>query len=120
MPGSGKVCRAPALFVEVHFSIFIGQLHTIMATPAADSDPTQQREPTITNAPPPGRKFPCGKCGAKLDFDPSSRALQCPYCGYTQVIEPSSKDVEEHDLEAQLRQGVSGGVLAGRSSQVRC
>jgi DNA-directed RNA polymerase subunit RPC12/RpoP len=91
-----------------------------MATPAADSDPVQPREPTVTNAPPPGRKFPCGKCGAKLDFDPSSRALQCPYCGYTQVIEPSSKDVEEHDLDAQLFHGDGGGVLTGRSSQVRC
>jgi DNA-directed RNA polymerase subunit RPC12/RpoP len=120
MPGSGKVCRPPALFVGVHLSIFIGDQFTIMATPAADPDPVQQREPTITNAPPPGRKFPCAKCGAKLDFDPSSRALQCPYCGYTQIIEPSSQAVEEHDLEAQLRQGDGGGVLAGRSSQVRC
>src|SRR6266851_8420981 len=120
MPGSGKVCRAPALFVEVHFSIFIGQLHTIMATPAADSDPTQQREPTITNAPPPGRKFPCGKCGAKLDFDPSSRALQCPYCGYKQEIEPSKGGIEEKDLEELLAKGEGGKVLEGRSTQVKC
>jgi DNA-directed RNA polymerase subunit RPC12/RpoP len=92
----------------------------IMATPPADSEATQTREPSTTSAPPAGRKFPCAKCGAKLDFDPSSRALQCPYCGYTQVIEPSNQKLEEHDLEAQLRHGDGGGVLAGRSTQVRC
>src|SRR5947209_5617110 len=81
---------------------------------------TEQRPPTASKNPPPGRKFPCAKCGAKLDFDPSSRALHCPYCGYTQVIEPSSENVPQHDLETQLRQGVDSGVIAGRSSQVRC
>jgi predicted RNA-binding Zn-ribbon protein involved in translation (DUF1610 family) len=81
---------------------------------------SEPRQPTITNAPPPGRKFPCEKCGAKLDFDPASRSLQCPYCGHTQAIEPSKARVHKHDLESALEKGGDGTVLEGRSSQVTC
>jgi DNA-directed RNA polymerase subunit RPC12/RpoP len=77
------------------------------------------RQPTVTRAPPPGRKFPCEKCGAKLDFDPASRALQCPYCGHTQAIEPSKTQVQKHDLESVLKDG-DHTVLEGRSSQITC
>ena len=42
--------------------------------------------PAETKGPPPGRQFPCLKCGARLDFDPAVRALHCPYCGFTQTI----------------------------------
>ena len=80
------------------------------------------KPPTLTNAPPPGRKFPCRACGAKLDFDPTSRALKCPYCGYVEKIEPSSGAVEEHDFEAYLKHqaGVTVTAVPGRSEQVRC
>jgi DNA-directed RNA polymerase subunit RPC12/RpoP len=86
---------------------------------ATSSSPPEAREPLSPSGPPAGRKFPCAKCGAKLDFDPRSRALQCPYCGYTQAIEPSAARIEKHDLEAQLQQGTAG-VVPGRSSQVTC
>ena len=79
----------------------------------------EQRPPTVTNAPPAGRKFPCEKCGAKLDFDPASRALQCPYCGHTQTIEPSKASGIKHGLESALRKG-QREVIAGRSTQVKC
>jgi len=79
------------------------------------------KEPTVTKAPPPGRKFPCPECGAKLDFDPSSRALACPYCGHKVAIERGKKDLEEHDLKAYLRDRDSAKTaLAGHASQITC
>ncbi len=79
------------------------------------------KEPTVTKAPPAGRKFPCPKCGAKLDFDPSSRALACPYCGHKVTIERGKKDLEEHDLKDYLRDRDSAKTaLAGHASQITC
>jgi DNA-directed RNA polymerase subunit RPC12/RpoP len=86
--------------------------------------PTPEREvkaPTVTKAPPAGRQFPCPKCGAKLDFDPSAHALACPYCGHTVKIERGSKELEEHDLEAYLRDRDSLKTpLEGHASEVTC
>jgi DNA-directed RNA polymerase subunit RPC12/RpoP len=68
-----------------------------------------------------GRKFPCPGCGAKLDFDPSQRALKCPYCGYTETIDPSSEAVRERDWEEYWQNASSqGATIAGRSSEVQC
>jgi DNA-directed RNA polymerase subunit RPC12/RpoP len=103
-------------FFNFHFSILIFQFFPTMAMP---SEP-EPRQPTVTSAPPPGRKFPCEKCGAKLDFDPASRSLQCPYCGHTQAIEPSKAKVQKHDLESALEKGGGETALEGRSSQVTC
>jgi predicted RNA-binding Zn-ribbon protein involved in translation (DUF1610 family) len=72
-------------------------------------------------APPAGRKFPCAKCGAKLDFDPSSQALKCPYCGHEEAIAPATHAIEEHAYEEYLhRLAGRQRALEGRSSQVRC
>jgi DNA-directed RNA polymerase subunit RPC12/RpoP len=81
----------------------------------------ENRPPTLSKAPPPGKKFPCPQCGARLDFDPGSRGLTCPYCGHRVVIEPDSRGVEERPLAAYLDRKKSGAkVLEGRSSQVTC
>jgi DNA-directed RNA polymerase subunit RPC12/RpoP len=86
--------------------------------------PTPEREvkePTVTKAPPPGRKFPCPKCGAKLDFDPSAHALACPYCGHKEAIERGNNNLQEHDLEAYLHDRDSAkAALPDHSSQVTC
>ena len=59
-----------------------------------------------SKGPSPGRKFPCHKCGARVDFDPAVRGLKCPYCGFTERIPEADDDtkaaVREHDLEAFL------------------
>src|SRR5438045_292169 len=80
------------------------------------------KEPTVTKAPPAGRKFPCPKCGARLDFDPSARALACPYCGYQQKIAKlADTEVVERDYEDYLfREESNGKRVEGRSTQTRC
>src|SRR5438128_2644335 len=83
--------------------------------------PPEHKPPTVTKAPPQGRKFPCAKCGARLDFDPTARALACPYCGHTEEIHPETDSVQERDFEEYLNK-VAGHQtkLEGRSSQVKC
>jgi DNA-directed RNA polymerase subunit RPC12/RpoP len=80
------------------------------------------RPPAPPKAPPTGRLFPCAKCGARLDFDPSSRALKCPYCGHVETIAPSEAAVVERDFDEYLSKQAKGrlGTIQGRSSQVRC
>jgi DNA-directed RNA polymerase subunit RPC12/RpoP len=81
----------------------------------------EEKEPTVTRAPPAGRKFPCPQCGAKLDFDPSARALACPYCGHKEKIERGDHDLKEHDLEAYLRdRDRLKTPVEGHTSEVKC
>jgi DNA-directed RNA polymerase subunit RPC12/RpoP len=85
------------------------------------AQPVQTLEPVESRPPPTGRKFPCAKCGARLDFDPSLRGLTCPYCGYHEAINPSAHKVEERDWEEYWRnQKNEEKPLAGRSTQVTC
>ncbi|MGN6368517.1 MAG: hypothetical protein ACTHN5_09670 [Phycisphaerae bacterium] len=89
--------------------------------PIPTNTPPQTKPPTTTNAPPTDRKFPCKNCGARLDFDPSQRALKCPYCGHVEQIAPDSSKVQEHDyLSALQKLHCDTGTIAGRSSEVRC
>jgi predicted RNA-binding Zn-ribbon protein involved in translation (DUF1610 family) len=75
----------------------------------------------VPKKPPAGRKFPCAKCGAKLDFDPSSQALKCPYCGHSEEIAPATHAIEEHDYREYLhRLAGNRKAIDGRSSQVTC
>ena len=77
----------------------------------------------MPDAPPAGRLFPCPNCGAKVEFDPRSRALKCPYCGHSSAIATAADlTVEERDYEEYLAREEAGGgaVIAGRSSETRC
>ncbi len=77
--------------------------------------------PKVDSLPPEGRKFPCKRCGAKLSFDPTSRALKCPYCGYVEPIAPQTQAIEERDFETYLeKQATNETTLDGRSTEVRC
>src|SRR5207302_10178379 len=59
--------------------------------------------------------------GAKLDFDPSRRALKCPYCGYAENIDPSSEEVRERDWQEYWQNANSrAATITGRSSEVHC
>ena len=75
-------------------------------------------EPT---SPPTGKKFPCVKCGARIEFDPKARSLKCPYCGHVEAINPEKGDeIVQHDLDAYLSRTDQATVLPGRTSQVKC
>jgi DNA-directed RNA polymerase subunit RPC12/RpoP len=88
--------------------------------PASEEAARPLRPPIAPQPPPPGQKFPCVKCGAHIDFDPSTHALKCPYCGYVQKIEPGNKAAGEHALDEYLSRESGKGVVPGRSSEVKC
>jgi DNA-directed RNA polymerase subunit RPC12/RpoP len=86
--------------------------------PRADVPP---ETPEAARATPGGRKFPCKKCGARLDFDPSLRALHCPYCGFVEKIEPASHEVAATNWDDYwTHHAGEERVITGRSSQVTC
>jgi len=85
--------------------------------------PEQAKEPTVTSAPPTGRKFPCAQCGAKLDFNPTAGALKCPFCGHVeQIVEDESADVEERDYHSQMERMRERAevTLPDTFTQLRC
>jgi DNA-directed RNA polymerase subunit RPC12/RpoP len=85
------------------------------------STPTTEPASEGPKPAPPGRKFPCVKCGARLDFDPAAHGLKCPYCGHFEKIEPTAKEVIERDWdEFWHSHDDEKDVIAGRSSQVTC
>jgi len=42
--------------------------------------------------------FPCGGCGARVEFAPGTTAMRCPYCGYEQQISHGDQQIQEHAL----------------------
>ena len=46
------------------------------------------------------KRFPCGQCGAKLEFAPGTTALVCSYCGHDNPIPQSEEDIRELDFQA--------------------
>jgi DNA-directed RNA polymerase subunit RPC12/RpoP len=80
------------------------------------------KEPTVTKAPPAGRKFPCPQCGARLDFDPSARGLKCPFCGFhEEITRDEDAAVAERDYQEYLtREEGKGKAIPGRSTETRC
>lgn len=83
---------------------------------------SQHKDPTVTNAPPEGKKFPCPQCGARLDYDPRVRGLACPYCGHKEKIrKDSSAAVLERDYLKYLdNQETAAEPIPGRETQTRC
>jgi DNA-directed RNA polymerase subunit RPC12/RpoP len=66
------------------------------------------------------QRFPCGQCGARLEFKPGTRSLVCRYCGHSNQVasEPDGNSPagqpEELDYEAyaQLRDDVAEATQA--------
>ncbi|MEI7767753.1 MAG: hypothetical protein WCJ97_09995 [Phycisphaerae bacterium] len=100
------------------------------ATPASPPETTapapeamERKPPQLAKAPPTGRMFPCGKCGAKLEYDPAQRNLKCPYCGHEEVIAPGQlAGNAELDLEGFLRgaQIDAQAAASGKLQEVKC
>jgi predicted RNA-binding Zn-ribbon protein involved in translation (DUF1610 family) len=89
--------------------------------PASESSAREEPAPAGAQESNTGRKFPCPGCGAKLDFDPSQRALKCPYCGYAEQIDPTAETVRERNWEQYWAcANDQGATIVGRSSEVQC
>jgi DNA-directed RNA polymerase subunit RPC12/RpoP len=39
--------------------------------------------------------YPCGGCGARVQYSPGTQVLRCPYCGYEQHLAPTGGEVRE-------------------------
>ena len=52
-------------------------------------------------------KFPCPKCGAEMDFDAEQGTLACAFCGHTSTIPVTQEAIQEHDLEAALKEMIA-------------
>jgi DNA-directed RNA polymerase subunit RPC12/RpoP len=60
-----------------------------------------QAEPTVR------KEYPCGRCGAKVDFAPGTSVLKCPYCGFETPIPASEAQVEEQDYRSWIEQAAN-------------
>ena len=47
-------------------------------------------------------EFPCEKCGARMDFSPTSQQVTCPYCQHQMAIPQSGDEIEELDFHAYV------------------
>ena len=57
---------------------------------------------TDPNAPSPAsapRIFPCGGCGARLEFAPGTDRMRCPYCGHEDRVTAPTRQIREHAVE---------------------
>jgi DNA-directed RNA polymerase subunit RPC12/RpoP len=55
----------------------------------------------LTAAPSPAasHSYPCGGCGARVEYVPGTAVLRCPYCGYEQQVAAADRQVREHAYE---------------------
>ena len=63
--------------------------------------------------------FPCGQCGAILQFKPGTDALVCGYCGHENPIEAEQGQAEELDYNATIN-GLSENAEVEERVTVRC
>jgi len=43
-------------------------------------------------------EYPCGGCGARVEYAPGTTVLRCPYCGFEQQLAETGRQVREHDF----------------------
>lgn len=48
------------------------------------------------------QRYPCGQCGAQLEYAPGTPHLKCPYCGFEEDVPVSEAQIEELDFHAFL------------------
>lgn len=90
-----------------------------MAEPPAPAQPRFEHENEAII--PQGKKFPCGECGAALEYSPGASKLTCRYCGHSQEIPQSAEQVQELSFEAYFEQGeVNEEILEGAELETRC
>lgn len=57
------------------------------------------------------QQFPCGQCGAPLQYAPGTQALRCPYCGYENSIARTLEPIVEQDFRQTLTKLASAEKL---------
>lgn len=67
------------------------------------SDQNQQAPHTAT------KQFPCGSCGARLEFAPGTTSLKCPYCSHQNMIPQSADEIRELDFHDYLTRAADQG-----------
>ena len=97
-------------------------------TDLGDEDPVAKAGPGESIDSGKGRIFPCGECGADLEFSIGTQSLKCPFCGAVKTIEVAEEAaVVEHDFHAMLEQlqtqrmqGIENDESAENEHAVRC
>ena len=81
------------------------------------------KEPTVSRLPPPGKKFPCPRCGARLDFDPRAGGLACPYCSFQEEIDDGGGEVVERsyfEFRDKLQEAGKIHGIADHANETKC
>jgi DNA-directed RNA polymerase subunit RPC12/RpoP len=47
----------------------------------------------------PSHSYPCGGCGARVEYVAGTDVLRCPYCGYEQRLADTGREVREHSYD---------------------
>jgi len=58
----------------------------------------------------PSHSYPCGGCGARVEYAAGTEVLRCPYCGYERRLADSDREVREHswtELASMPRKAVA-------------
>lgn len=76
-------------------------------------------DPTSFSPPPASdghREYPCGTCGASLEFAPGVGEMRCPYCGSQERVAQEKKArIREHDVEVLFTRRPASELAERRS-----
>ncbi|MDE3722285.1 hypothetical protein PWG71_12880 [Nocardiopsis sp. N85] len=72
------------------------------------SDTTASPSPTAP------REFPCGACGARLEYSAGARQMRCPYCGSQEKIPEATREVREHAVQTLFARRPAEGLARHR------
>jgi DNA-directed RNA polymerase subunit RPC12/RpoP len=66
--------------------------------------------------------FPCGGCGARVEYAPGTDVLRCPYCGHEQKLVESQQPVRERDFDelAAMSHKVAANLVAHTFACPKC
>ncbi|MCU0688522.1 MAG: hypothetical protein MUE97_02095 [Phycisphaerales bacterium] len=83
--------------------------------PSVDGAGGNGQSEAVFDAPANGRRralrstvsrFPCARCGAKLEFAPGTTALVCPYCQHRNELAPAAEAGGQHASDSPYAPGV--------------
>lgn len=50
------------------------------------------------------KRFPCGQCGAAVEFAPGVQSMKCPFCGHENAVPETTVEVQEQDFRTALEE----------------